>query len=399
MTTSTPQRGPGGRRMDSKYVKRRQRGLAVLIASLVLIIGAVIYIGVQISGGGETVADRDYQGTGNGVHQLVEIPEGSSVSQLGPELEERGIVKTDSAFQTAAANNPEAASIQPGFYRLQGEMSAAAAVQALLDPGNRVELLDIHGGSTLLDVNVVGGSTRPGIYSQISRVTCTEGSSNCIAAGELEQVGANADLATLGVPEWAREAVAARGNDPKRLEGLIVPGQYVVNPEMDAEEIMTDLLTRSAQQFNDIGIVERARALELTPYELLTAASLVEREAPAGDFDKVARVILNRLEEPMRLEFDSTVNYGLPDVEVATTDEDRATVTPWNTYAKDGLPETPIAAASVEAITAMENPAEGNWLFFVTVDQDGTTVFNDTFEEHLADVQQALESGVLDTNR
>ena len=131
MTTSTPQRGPGGRRMDQKFVKRRQRGLAVLVASLILLIGAVIYIGVQISGGGETVADRDYQGSGNGVHQLVEIPEGSSVSQLGPELEERGIVKTDSAFQTAAANNPDAGSIQPGFYRLQGEMSAAAAVQAL----------------------------------------------------------------------------------------------------------------------------------------------------------------------------------------------------------------------------------------------------------------------------
>lgn len=399
MTTSTPQRGPGGRRMDQKFVKRRQRGLAVLVASLILLIGAVIYIGVQISGGGETVADRDYQGSGNGVHQLVEIPEGSSVSQLGPELEERGIVKTDSAFQTAAANNPDAGSIQPGFYRLQGEMSAAAAVQALIDPANRVELLDIHGGSTLLDVNVVGGNSRPGIYSQISRVTCTEGSENCIAAEDLQNVGATADLDTLGVPEWARDAVAARGEDPKRLEGLIVPGQYVVNPEMDAQEILTDLLTRSAQQFNDTGIVDRARALDLTPYELLTAASLVEREAPAGDFDKVARVILNRLEEPMRLEFDSTVNYGLEDVEVATTDEDRAQVTPWNTYAKDGLPETPIAAASVEAITAMENPAEGNWLFFVTVDQDGTTVFNDSFEEHLADVQTALESGVLDTNR
>ena len=398
MTTST-QRGPGGRRMDPKFVKRRQRGLAVLIASLVLIIGAVIYIGMQVSGGGETESDIDFQGSGNGVNQLVEIPEGSSVSQLGPELEERGIVKTDSAFQTAAANNSEAGSIQPGFYRLQGEMSAAAAVLALLDPANRVELLDIHGGSTLLDVTVVGGQTRPGIYSQISQVTCTEGSTNCISAAELEQVGASADLTALGVPEWAREAVAARGTDAKRLEGLIVPGQYVVNPEMDATEIITDLITRSAQQFNDTGIVDRARALDLTPYELLTAASLVEREAPAGDFDKVARVILNRLEEPMRLEFDSTVNYGLADVEVATTDEDRATVTPWNTYAKDGLPETPIAAASMEAITAMENPAEGDWLFFVTVDQDGTTVFNNTFEEHLADVQQALESGVLDTNR
>ena len=137
----------------------------------------------------------------------------------------------------------------------------------------------------------------------------------------------------------------------------------------------------------------------MSPYELLIAASLVEREAPAGEFDKVARVILNRLDAPMRLEFDSTVNYGLPSVEVATTDEDRARVTPWNTYAKDGLPETPIASPSIEAIEAMENPAEGNWLFFVTVDKDGTTVFNDTFEQHMADTVRAIESGVLDSQR
>ena len=132
---------------------------------------------------------------------------------------------------------------------------------------------------------------------------------------------------------------------------------------------------------------------------MLIAASLVEREAPAGEFDKVARVILNRLAAPMRLEFDSTVNYGLPSVEVATTDEDRARETPWNTYAKDGLPETPIASPSMEAIEAMENPADGEWLFFVTIDQDGTTVFNNTFEEHLADTQRAVDSGVLDSQR
>lgn len=396
---STQTRTKRGRSMEPKYVQRRQRGLAVFAASLILIIGAVVYIGVRISGEDATVNGRDFQGSGNSVYQLVEVPEGSSVSQLGPELEERGIVKTDSAFQTAAANNPDAANIQPGFYRLQGEMSAVAAVQALLDPANLVELLDIYGGATLLDVQVVGGSNRPGIYSQISRVTCTEGSSNCISSEELQQVGATTDPAALGVPEWAQDAVLSRGEDPKRLEGLIVPGRYVVNPQLDATGIITDLVTRSAQQYTDTGIVARASALGLSPYELLTSASLVEREAPAGDFDKVARVILNRLDEPMRLEFDSTVNYGLPDVEVATTDEDRAQVTPWNTYAKDGLPETPIAAASIEAIEAMENPAEGDWLFFVTIDQDGTTVFNNTFEEHLADVQQALEAGVLDTNR
>ncbi|GAB3944070.1 endolytic transglycosylase MltG [Corynebacterium tapiri] len=385
--------------MDPVYVKRRQRGLAVLVASLVLLIGTIAYIGVRLAGG-DSVANGDYKGTGNGTQELVEIPEGTALSQLGPELEERDIVATDSAFQTAAANNPKASAVQPGFYRLEQKMSAATAVEALTDPASRVEMLDVHGGATLMDVHVVGGQTRPGIYSQISSVSCSGGDENsCVQAEDLQRVAATTDPADLGAPEWALDAVRSRGDDPKRLEGLIAPGQYVVDPSMDAQEILTDLVSRTTKRYNDTGIVERAQAMNLTPYELLTAASLVEREAPAGEFDKVARVILNRLKAPMRLEFDSTVNYGLEETEVATTDEDRAQKTPWNTYAQDGLPETPIAAPSDEAIQAMENPAEGNWLFFVTVDKDGTTVFNDTFEQHLEDVKKSQESGVLDSQR
>lgn len=397
--TKKPARDASGRRMERKYIMRRQRGLAVVIAALVLIIGGIIYIGVQTSGDNEQANAMDYEGEGNGQPVLVEIPEGSSISQLGPELVENGVVRTDAAFQSAAAANPDAASVQPGFYQLQQEMSAAAAVRTLLDAENRSDLLDIHGGATLMDVTVVGGESRPGIYSQIASLTSGSSGQGGVSTEELENVAATTPPEQLGVPEWALDAVNARGDDPKRLEGLIVPGQYVINPELSAEEILTDLVTRSTDRYNESGIVERADALGLSPYELLTAASLVEREAPAGEFDKVARVILNRLEEPMRLEFDSTVNYGLEDVEVATTDEDRAQVTPWNTYAKDGLPDTPIAAASMPAIEAMENPAEGNWLFFVTVDADGTTLFNDTFEQHQEDVQQALDSGILDSQR
>lgn len=391
---------PSRRQIDPVYVKRRQRGFAVLVASLVLIIGAIVWIGYQLSSDSGGSGAGDYEGTGNGVEQLVEIPEGAALSQLGPELEERDIVASDAAFQTAAANNPSAAAVQPGFYRLQEKMSAESAVEALTSPENQVELLDVHGGATLLDVKVVSGDIRYGIYSQISQVSCQDGSNDgCASVEQLEQVAATVDPAELGAPEWAVEQIRERGNDSKRIEGFIAPGKYVINPSMGAQEILTDLLTRSTKKYNDTGIVERAAAIGLSPYELITAASLVEREAPAGEFDKVARVILNRIAEPMRLEFDSTVNYGLEDVEVATTDEARAAVTPWNTYAMDGLPQTPIASPSDEAIAAMENPAEGNWLFFVTIDRDGTTVFNDTFEDHLADVQQAIEGGVLDSNR
>lgn len=402
--TRPPRRRTPTRRMEPIYVKRRQRALAVLIASVVLIFGSVFYIAARMFSPDSflTAANSisDYEGAGNGVQELVQIPEGASMGELAPELAERDIVASEGAFFTAAANNPAANSVVPGFYRLQGQMSAAAAVDALLDPGNQVELLAITGGATLMDLNVLGGATRYGIYSRISHVSCdNRADESCVRVEDLEHVAATVDPVELGAPEWALEQIRARGADPKRLEGLIAPGEYVIDPNHDAQAVLTDLITRSTTRYNQTGIADRAAAIGLSPYELLTAASLVEREAPAGEFDKVARVILNRLAVPMRLEFDSTVNYGLTDVEIATTDEDRARVTPWNTYASDGLPQTPIASPSQEAVVAMENPAEGNWLFFVTVSQDGTTVFNDTFEEHLIDVQQALESGVLDSNR
>ena len=381
-----------GRSMEPKYVKRRQRGIAVVIASIIVILGALIYIGFRL---GSTSAD--YEGTGNGTTQLVEVPEGSSMSELGPALVEKNVVKTQDAFDSAASMNHGASQIQPGFYRLQEEMSADAAVEALLDENNRVDMLEVQGGATLEDVKVVGGDVRYGIYSLISEVSCNDGS--CLKKEDLEKVAAETDPAELGAPEWALDAINKRGNDPKRIEGLIAPGQYVLDPNMEAKDILKDLITRSTKRYNETNIEERAQAIGLSPYELLTSASLVEREAPAGEFDKVARVILNRLDEPMRLEFDSTVNYGLEDVELATTDEARGEKTPWNTYAKEGLPDTPIASPSDDAIKAMEEPAEGNWKFFVTVDEEGTTVFSDTYDEHLGRVDDAIRSGVLDSKR
>lgn len=381
--------------MTTRRSAQRTRSIAVLVASILLIIGLIAWIAVARQGG----SNADFTGAGNGEEEIVEIAEGSTISQLGPELEQRGIVKTNGAFQTAAANNPDSDNIHPGFYRLQGEMSAKSAVEALVDPANRITPLKVYGGATLMDINVLGGQRRLGIFSMIQDVTCGGNTADCVDVEKLNRVASEADAASLGVPAWAQEVVNARRGDAKRLEGLIAPGEYIIDPGATADDILTDLITRSAKQYDDTGIVERAKGVGLSPYELLVAASLVEREAPAGEFDKVARVILNRLAAPMRLEFDSTVNYGLPSVEVATTDADRQRVTPWNTYAMDGLPQTPIASPSIEAIEAMENPAQGNWLFFVTVDKDGTTVFNDTFEQHLNDTQRAVDSGVLDSNR
>ncbi|HAF73036.1 MAG TPA: endolytic transglycosylase MltG, partial [Corynebacterium variabile] len=216
---------------------------------------------------------------------------------------------------------------------------------------------------------------------------------------QLHEVIARTAPAELGVPDWATSEVDARGDDGRRIEGLISPGIHVFDPTAEPLEIVRELVTSSVTEYEGTGLVEMASTVGLTPYQVLTAASLVEREAPAGDFDKVARVILNRLNEDQMLQFDSTVNYDVDEQEVATTDEDRGRQTPWNTYAKKGLPDTPIASPGVEAMQAVERPAEGDWLYFVTVDQEGTTVFNRDFQAHEDAIEESRANGVLDSAR
>ncbi|WP_295628271.1 endolytic transglycosylase MltG [uncultured Corynebacterium sp.] len=370
--------------------------MAVNVVSVVLSILIVVGVGFLWMRGG---VSGDYSGDGNGEVVVVEVADGSSLSDLAADLNEQDVVATEDAFISAANGHARSGELQPGFYRLEQRMSADSAVEALLDPENQAGTVDIPTGTRLMDTHIVASDdVRKGIFTLISEASCM-GEDDCISVDELQRAAGTGDPAALGVPDWAAAEVSSRGDDPRRLEGLITPGVHRFNPQASPEEIISTLVSESAVRYEETGLEASAANVGLSPYELIVAASLVEMEAPAGDFDKVARVILNRLEAPMRIQFDSTVNYDLEDQEVATTDEDRARVTAWNTYAKDGLPDTPIASPSIEAITAMENPAEGDWLYFVTVDLDGRTVFTSTFEEHEAAIGESIANGVLDSNR
>lgn len=380
------------RNMQPKYRRRRQWAGALAIALVILLVGVTGYVWYQRT----VVADRDYEGTGNGEVVMVRVDAGDSVASLAPQLVDDGVVGSRRALMQAAdVTQPQ---LQQGYYPLQKEMSAKSALDALTNDDNRRGVVDIPNGLTLDDVQVVGGEAREGIYTLVSKQTCQD-ENTCVTPDELRDAVANTSPQELGVPEWAQDPVNSRGNDPKRIEGLIVPGVHLFDPTASAAEIMQDLLKDSASTMEGTGLVASALKIGISPYEVITAASLVEREAPAGDFDKVARVILNRLDINQKLEFDSTVNYSIAEQEVATTDEDRARRTPWNTYAKEGLPDTPIASPGLEAIHAMENPAEGDWLYFVTVDLDGRTVFNRDFAEHERAIEESRANGVLDSNR
>ena len=147
------------------------------------------------------------------------------------------------------------------------------------------------------------------------------------------------------------------------------------------------------------GLLDSAQTMGLSPYDILVVGSLVQQEAKSQDFPKVARVIYNRLRNRHTLEFDSTVNYPLHRREVATTDFDRAQRTPWNTYVSPGLPATAICSPGVDALHAAEHPEPGDWLYFVTIDAQGTTLFTKDYQQHLANIELAKRNGVLDSAR
>jgi UPF0755 protein len=195
------------------------------------------------------------------------------------------------------------------------------------------------------------------------------------------------------------------------MEGLLFPDTFEVSNDETARQVvkrMSDLMERVGRQLD---IEARAAKLGLTPYQVLTVASMIEREAKIDDDRaQIARVIYNRLYIQMPLQIDATLYYGQdPDTPF---DELKALDTPYNTYKYPGLPPTPIAnpgRASIEAALApAPNPGIGDpvcqgipddfpciYLYYVLIDDTGRHAFAVTLEQHEANIERAREAGVL----
>ncbi|AHK31093.1 aminodeoxychorismate lyase [Rhodococcus opacus PD630] len=388
------------RRKQAEGRARRGKLFGALAAATVLIVlVGIVFVGGKMFFGGPD-APADYAGPG-GPEVVVQVHPGDTAEEIASTLAERDIVASGSAFFNAAVQSNAMNSVQPGFYSLSTQIPADDAVQELVDPASRVGQMIISEGRQLHDTtDVQTGAKKKGIYTLISEASCMgdAGQEQCISYDDLNAAGAG-DLSALGVPDWAKDAVAGVPDRDRQLEGLIAAGSWDFDPTAGPAAILQRLVTDSSASYEKTGILTAGNQVGLTPYKMLIAASLVEREAMPDDFSKVARVILNRLAVNQALQFDSTVNYALDTTELATTDADRAQVTPWNTYASPGLPATPISSPSIGALQAVEQPAPGDWIYFVTVDSKGTTLFTKSYDEHLANIDQALNNGILNSGR
>lgn len=340
----------------------RRRRLLIVVVALALV-AALGYGGTRAYDA--TFGVADYSGSGTG-HVLVHVDPGDSAAAIGATLLSRQVVKSVRAFTRAAKKDPRARRIQPGFYDLRRHMSGSSALARLLDPAAR-----LRGRVTLpegIPLSVV--VERMAKYTELSRA---------------DVVAAIENPAVLGLPEYAKN----------RPEGFLFPATYDVEPGTAAVDALRMMTEKFAEVAAGLDLETRAAALRLTPYQVVTIASIIEDEtAVDADRAKVARVILNRLARNMPLQLDSTVNYVRTQKKARLSLADIAVESPYNTYTHTGLPPTPIGSPGERALDAALSPAAGNWLYFVTIDKQGNSLFTNDYQEFLRAKAKAKAEGV-----
>jgi UPF0755 protein len=188
------------------------------------------------------------------------------------------------------------------------------------------------------------------------------------------------DTAALELPSYAK------GNP----EGYLFPSTYDVKKDTTAASLLHDMVARFKDQAETLDLENKAKELGYGPGDIVTIASLVQAEAGTADMAKVASVVYNRLDLGMPLQFDSTLHYALNlRGNVTTSEEQRQSSSPYNTYLVTGLPPTPIDAPGADALEAALNPADTDYLYFVTVNlATGETKFAHTLAEHNQNVAE-----------
>ncbi len=282
----------------------------------------------------------------NSLVVVVEIPAGASGSVVGQILYENKVTKSALAYFRAAVADPRSAKVAPGAHELNVGISARQALAQLLDPERIPNLIKVFEGgwkSEVIDSLLKYGFTKRDIDTAFKKVVLPAGFSNA--------------------------------------EGLLFPAQYSFPAGTSALEAVQSMVDR----FSDEETGKRLLAAKgkFSPAQLLTIASLIQAEGGAGDFYKVSRVIRNRLEISMPLQLDATVHYVKKlRGEIFLSTNSTLIKSPYNTYRNYGLPPTPIGNPGSDAIAAALKPADGDWLYFITV-APGDTRFTRSHDEFL----------------
>lgn len=283
--------------------------------------------------------------------QRVKVAPGSALPQIARQLEQAGVVGDARRFARLASWREAAQKIKAGEY----EFTRAAT------PGEILDRL-VAGDVIKIRITVPEGFTLKEIAARMAAAGIGTTEQFVKAATDL------ARLSKLGVPG-------------KNLEGYLFPETYTVTTTTTPVEVVHAMVAQFERQLTP-DLLTAARASGLGRHELVTLASIVQKEAGNEDeMPLIAAVFHNRLRKGMLLQADPTVIYGIADFDGNLTRRHLTTPTPYNTYTQKGLPPGPIASPGLAALRAAANPAQSQALYFVARG-DGRHEFNVTLEAH-----------------
>ncbi len=296
------------------------------------------------------------------------VDPGDTAATIGQNLVAQGLISDAELFRNYARLHGLDSRLEAGTYFLNSTQTLPEIAQALTDSS-----------AASVRVRILEGWRREEIAAAIngSPLLAFQGA-DFLAATDAGAAIPQAFAAYVGLPEGAS------------LEGFLYPDTYSLPPDADAPEFR-DILLRTFQERVDPSLQAAAAEAGFSLYQVVTLASIVEREAVVPEERPlIASVYLNRLAAGMKLEADPTVQYGIgfrdgswwPNI---TQEDYRTTQSLYNTYLYAGLPPGPIANPSLSAIRAVIFPAQSDYYYFrADCAQSGLHVFATTFEEHVA---------------
>ena len=296
----------------------------------------------------------DFFGLFKGEEKIIYIADGTSPSEIYTLLENYGIINSKFLFSLYAKKaSPRFTAGYHTFYRHESYKSTV---------------------NELLSAGAIGGETQ---------ITFPEGI-------ELREIAALLEGKGIKNQDEFIKATNKKFNydflPPKKdgyLEGYLFPDTYYITPDMTCEDIINMMLRRFGEIYTD-KYKARANELGMTTHEIITLASMIEREAAVDSERKlVSSVFHNRLNSDYKyLESCATVQYILGERKDVLSNADTQIDSPYNTYKYPGLPAGPIASPGKASIEAALYPADTNYYFFVS-NGDGTQTFSETYSQHL----------------
>ena len=310
---------------------------------------------------------QPFHGEGSGEVQVT-IPKGSSVSEVGDLLGEKGVVDSSTLFQVRVTLAGKRSELYPGHFTLAEGMSYGAAIDALSKPP----------------------------VKRVTTVTIPEGYSRSQAAQLVEEDGLGGDYTKETVRSKYLNPAHYGGKGARDLEGFLFPDTFELKPSAPAADLVQLQLQDFKRRIKGVDM-KYAKSKNLTVFDVLIIASMIEREAGLPSQRKlVASVVYNRLHEGMPLGIDATIRFATGNYSQPLTESELAVDSPYNTRTNAGLPPGPINSPGLSAIEAAAHPAKSDYLFYVnkpnTCNELAFAKTEAEFEADVAAYNQAREA-------